>query len=274
MTIIAVVLSLTLFSINRLVAAQSLDTAVRNLDNAMVRARNLAIYHQAYVALLLPDSGKFIRYGGAPCRSYRFCEVKKNSSGGYEFVRWLPGKDWETISDAVIIAGARAKTGSGANAKDPYAKTENISSGSDNPEYWLDGNILKDKDGNSETPIVLLGDYNADTTKALDISGVPVEPGQNPDVADHCPGIIFDKYGVVQNAAGVNLVLCEGFADADEGDKYDVVKRKYTRTVSVSDGTTTKRKLANWAEMRLEILTGEPRSRVQGQSWTGEEYEK
>ncbi|MEA4862199.1 MAG: hypothetical protein VB042_02710 [Victivallaceae bacterium] len=264
MTIIAVVLSLTLVSINRLVAAQSLDTAVRNLDNAMVRARNLAIYHQTYVALLLPDSGKFIRYGGVPCRSYRFCEVKKNGND-YEFYRWLPGKDWENLSDSVIIAGARARTSSD---KDPYAETKNMSTTvTDNPEYEINSSgALAD----ASNPVVRLGD-DADTTKALNISDVKVADKNGSQlVKADCPGIIFDKYGVVQNAAGVNLVLCEGFADAEDGDDYDVVKRKYTRTVN--DGTT--RKLANWAEMRLEVLTGEPRSRVQGQSWTGEEYEK
>jgi len=265
MTIIAVVLSLTMFSVNRLMAAQALDTAVRNLDNAMVKARNTAMYNQTYVALLLPDSGHFVRYGGAPCRGYRLCEVEIKN-GNYVFKRWLPGMDWETISDSVIIAGARAKT---SNDKDAYAKTENItSSNSDNPGYWLDSTTLKDNAGNA---VVRLGDDGTGTpTKDLKIGAVEAPDSKGSTKKEDCPGIIFDKYGVVQNAAGVNLVLCEGFAEAEEDNDYGVVKRKYTRTVN--DGTT--RKLANWAEMRLEILTGEPLSRTQGTAWTGEQYEK
>ncbi|MDD4816932.1 MAG: hypothetical protein PHI85_03060 [Victivallaceae bacterium] len=260
MTIIAVVLSLTLLTVNKMVAAQKLDTAAARLAGAVSRARNLAVAcpvrdntvaTNPLIAMLMPVTSKFEDWGGDACRSYRFCKVEKNGSG-YKFAGWLPDSGWENFGDGVVIAGIRSKT----SGEDAYSKT---ASDYIDTEYTISKNAYGDRLNDSD--MFFYGNNNWD---ALKVTDVPLGSDTRSAAANaDCPGIVFDKFGKALNASGVTVIMAEGLVSRFASDKTPYFRFLNTYK-NVSDSASY---AGNWLEMRVELFSGQPQIRFQGKEW-------
>ncbi len=264
MTIIAVVLSLTIMTVNKVVAAQKLDTASARLSAAVGRARNLAVAYpvrdntaavKPLIAMLTPVTNEFEKWGGDACRSYRFCKVVKSGSG-YKFDGWLPNSGWENFGDGVVLSGVRQKKNDGS---DIYAETTGDYL---DTEYKISkyayGERLDDTD---------MFFYNNNDWDALKIEDVPVgkDTRSSASKAD-CPGLVFDKFGKALNASGVTIIMTEGLVS-----KFDNNNLPYFKFLNpyknVSDSDSY---VGNWLEMRVELFSGQPQVRFQGKEWGAE----
>jgi len=257
MLIVGVILSLSLVGLDKLVTAESLNTAAGKLDSAVLLSRSLATNtikpdssgEPLYVALLLPDTDKFREKGGEPCRSYRICYVDKD----YKFNSWINGQEWTTFAPGVVIAGA-LKNGTADQRKNP------MGNGSDDDINYKLKNDNKNIDVLERVSDTKFNAYktskgydpNELTNKGL-ISDVPGNKDNNYD----CPGIVFNRYGNVINAADLCLLLTEGYVL--QADNKEVTFR-FKNIFQIGKNNY----LSNWVEVPLNIFSGKTQLRFQG----------
>lgn len=110
-SIAGVMLSVAVPAFSRMIKGSATGIAVRELMGKLNAARAYAIANQTYVAVVFPNtsaSGQFKqRYF---YRGYRACEVLQTGTNNYAFARWIPGENWQSLPDGVLIGTARSTT--------------------------------------------------------------------------------------------------------------------------------------------------------------------
>jgi len=105
LVISAIVLGITLPSLNTLIKGQSVEQAALNLGSELKAVRSFAITNREYVALIFPtvESGITDRY---KYKSYRPCIV--NSSDVFQF--WIAGNKWEFLPTGAAVLTITTKS--------------------------------------------------------------------------------------------------------------------------------------------------------------------
>lgn len=266
MLIVGVLLSLSLTGLEKLATAEAMQTAATRLENAVLKARSKAIIEgreqDTYVALLLPDSNEFISVGGLPCRSYRICTVKKESTdSSYRFKGWIKNEDWQTLGTGIVIVGASESQRKNRADDADIDEDNNYKIEDETPGKKLRGvSVLRKSDFYDYRDGEYGEDVSASDTSSVDsmgyIIGVPGAP------AAGCPGIVFNKYGNIMNAVNLCLVLAEGnVLESKSSDSENVYRFRNVFTDTKSGDLY----LGNWVEITFNIFTGRPNIRMMGE---------
>ena len=141
--IMALILSISIPAFIHMSDGQRVTRAASHVAAKLTLARAQAVSGHIHTALIFPKVKNSKLEGGSHSistalynTSCRLAQVWKNSSGDYEFVRWLPDEIWELFGEGAAIP----EPGSGSDAN--FGVLNKTKAEAAEPEYETDADLL------------------------------------------------------------------------------------------------------------------------------------